>query len=335
MPNALGPLVLALIFSLKSREKEVEFYYVASRIAQEEVRKGKQNEDTDSLFLADTKRKETKIENDEEANTTKSSHNNFKRRDMSEVTCFYCNKKGHFTNKCFKNILDSKKKNEEANQVEEDYLFYAFTNDYAKSSRERYLDSGATMHMSPKREWFKTYKTLSSPRAVKMGDHSKQNGIAIGQIQVKFPNGTTGILKDAMHVPGIKRNLLSVNKMDDAGFFVAFGQNTCKILDKNLKEIAKGNRDGNLYCLKDSTTVESVTLNSEVTNENFKSNILWHHRLGHVNVQTLKNMKCKKIVDGLNKCTFEKKNLCPACMKGKQTRTPLAILLLTLLRCLS
>lgn len=53
--------------------------------------------------------------------------------------------------------------------------------------------------------------------------------------------------------------------MDCVGFFVNFGHNICKILDKNLIEIAKGNRDGKLYCLKGSTIVkETLVLNTKV-----------------------------------------------------------------------
>lgn len=47
---------------------------------------------------------------------------------------------------------------------------------------------------------------------------------------------------------------------------------------------------------------------------------MWHHRLGHVNAQTLENMKCKEIIKGLE-FFYDKNNLCLGCIKGKQTRT--------------
>lgn len=58
-----------------------------------------------------------------------------------------------------------------------------------------------------------------------------------------------------------------------------------KLTMEIFNEIAKGTRDGNLYCLKCSTIIEeALILNSYAKTEIYESTIIWHHRLGHINV---------------------------------------------------
>ncbi|KAG8474742.1 hypothetical protein CXB51_031399 [Gossypium anomalum] len=89
-------------------------------------------------------------------------------------TCNFCKKKGHIKSECYK--LQNKIKGEAANQkgkqpensgeadVVEDYsdgeLLVASVNE-SKVSEEWILDSGCTFHMSPNRDWFTTYETVS------------------------------------------------------------------------------------------------------------------------------------------------------------------------------
>ncbi|KAG8498791.1 hypothetical protein CXB51_005139 [Gossypium anomalum] len=99
-------------------------------------------------------------------------------------TCNFCKKKGHIKSECYK--LQNKIKREAANQkgkqpensgeadVVEDYsdgeLLVAYVND-SKVSEEWILDSGCTFHMSPNRDWFTTYETVSEG-VVLMGNNA-------------------------------------------------------------------------------------------------------------------------------------------------------------------
>ncbi|KAG8480907.1 hypothetical protein CXB51_025473 [Gossypium anomalum] len=99
-------------------------------------------------------------------------------------TCNFCKKKGHIKSECYK--LQNKIKREAANQkgkqpensgeadVVEDYsdgeLLVASVND-SKVSEEWILDSGCTFHMSPNRDWFTTYETVSEG-VVLMGNNA-------------------------------------------------------------------------------------------------------------------------------------------------------------------
>ena len=45
---------------------------------------------------------------------------------------------------------------------------------------------------------------------------------------------------------------------------------------------------------------------------------LWHRRLAHVGMSTLKKVMKKDLVRGLKDVTFQKDKLCSACQAGKQ-----------------
>ena len=155
-----------------------------------------------------------------------------------------------------------------------------------------------------------------------MGDHNKQKGIAIGDVEIKFPNCNVGLLRNIMHVLGLKRNLLSISKITDMGFSVFFDKNDCNIIDKNHNNIDIGIRLGNLYFLIGPTKGnESIGLNVDETNKSHELSILWHQCLGHISAQRLQQMQDKNLVIGLEKCNFDYKTYCTACIKGENVES--------------
>ncbi|KAG8481214.1 hypothetical protein CXB51_025952 [Gossypium anomalum] len=123
-------------------------------------------------------------------------------------TCNFCKKKGHIKSECYK--LQNKIKREAANQkgkqpensgeadVVEDYsdgeLLVASVND-SKVSEEWILDSGCTFHMSPNRDWFTTYETVSEG-VVLMGNNASCKIAGVGTIKVKMFDGVVRTLSD-------------------------------------------------------------------------------------------------------------------------------------------
>lgn len=105
-------------------------------------------------------------------------------------------------------------------------------------------------------------------------------------------------LQSVFHVPGLKKNLFSVANANavDAGNYVLFGPNDVKFL-QNVKEVQAdvihtGKRVNDLYVLSASTSYVEKLSNTENAS-------LWHARLGHINMNKLKVMVEKKLVDGL------------------------------------
>ncbi|KAG8502420.1 hypothetical protein CXB51_000378 [Gossypium anomalum] len=116
-------------------------------------------------------------------------------------TCNFCKKKGHIKSDCYK--LQNKIKKEAANQkgkqtknsgeadIVEDYsdgkFLVASVND-SQVSKEWILNSGCTFHMSPNRDWFTTYETVSEG-VVLMGNNASCKIAGVGTIKVKMFDG--------------------------------------------------------------------------------------------------------------------------------------------------
>ena len=93
-------------------------------------------------------------------------------------------------------------------------------------------------------------------------------------MRIKRPNGSMLELHDVRHVPGLKRNLLSVGQMDDEGYDVNFGGGRWKIT-KGAMVIARGKKEGTLYMT--SNTKDCIAIAGANSDAD-----LWHCRLGHI-----------------------------------------------------
>jgi len=58
-------------------------------------------------------------------------------------------------------------------------------------------------------------------------------------------------LTNALHVPDLRSNLISVAKITDAGNYVIFTKRNAKIKDGDGKTILIADRMGDLYCLRE------------------------------------------------------------------------------------
>ncbi|KAG8472490.1 hypothetical protein CXB51_034176 [Gossypium anomalum] len=183
---------------------------------------------------------------------------------MRGKTCNFCKKKGHIKSECYK--LQNKIKREAANQkgkqpenfgeadVVEDYndgeLLVTSVND-SKVSEEWILDSGCTFYMSPNRDWFTTYETVSEC-VVLMGNND------------------------------LKRNLISLSTFDSKGYRYTDESGVLKISKGSLVVMKGQKKTAKLYVLQGSTvTGDAVVASSSLSDDDITK--LWHMRLGHMN----------------------------------------------------
>ncbi|KAG8471931.1 hypothetical protein CXB51_036977 [Gossypium anomalum] len=138
----------------------------------------------------------------------------------------------------------------------EDYsegeLLVTSVND-SKLSKESILDSGCTFHMSPNRDWFTTYETVSEG-VVLMGNNASCKIAGVGTIKVKMFDGVVRILNDVRHVPELKRNLISLSTLDTKRYRYTVER---------------------FYCYWDAAVASSSLSDDDITK-------LWHMRLGHM-----------------------------------------------------
>src|SRR3954466_7974382 len=144
--------------------------------------------------------------------------------------CYYCKKPGHFKRDCLKREEALKKagkrsdgastsgKSEQAGVVEEDLCeVLTAQSGQGKLSDVWLLDSGATYHMCPRREWFSTYQPCDGG-SVLMGNDAECNVIGTGNIRMRMFDGQVRILSNVRHVPDMRKNLLSLGALEPQGF---------------------------------------------------------------------------------------------------------------------
>ena len=193
--------------------------------------------------------------------------------------------------------------------------------------------------MTDQRWVFSTFKPIESGTWPVNGIGKKRLQVrGLGTVRIRNEvDGVTlqSVLQEVLYVPKLGANLFTVSSAARNGNDVSFSGDGVKVL-KNTKVLAVGLRENNnLYVLNLSANREHKSLPSCITAgkpmESFaavaksKANTVqvWHRRLGHVCVATIKKMAAKGMVDGLEICGGDPKNdFCEGCILGKQHRLP-------------
>ena len=109
------------------------------------------------------------------------------------------------------------------------------------------LDSGVSFHVTPHREWFTNYDAKRTGR-VHLGNDYACEIMGVGDVQLKFQQGSSFTLKNVRHVPKLTKSLISSGQLDDGGYTTTFGDNSWKIIKGSLV-VACGTKSGTLYML--------------------------------------------------------------------------------------
>ena len=81
------------------------------------------------------------------------------------------------------------------------------------------IDSGASLHVSPHKEWFTTKDQ------VRLGNEQTCEILGVGDVQLKFQNGSSFMLKNVRHVPAItKRTVLRASHIYASHLFTFLGK---------------------------------------------------------------------------------------------------------------
>jgi hypothetical protein len=186
------------------------------------------------------------------------------------------------------------------------------------------LDSGASAHMCPNRQWFLNMHPIPT-REIKLGDNSVVTAESAGEITLHLPYHTGGtltlIIRDVLYVPDLGLNLLSCSRLAAGGISSVFHSKGCDLIDLNDKDdiIAKARLVDDLYWIHGAKPViaqETVQLASS----NPRELQLWHNRLGHVHRDKIASMIRKNQLS--NRRQAPSNDPCMDCASGKQIRGP-------------
>lgn len=241
--------------------------------------------------------------------------------------CFICKKPNHWARDCRYNKNRSNNDREKVSKSVQGagLISQALTtttqpNEYTSNW---YKDSGATNHMSNRKDWFVTYKPIDKESYVRMGNGELLKIHGKGDINVLPYNGEKWIrnhIKETLFVPELKYNLFSELVALNRGLKCTSFMNTCKFT-KNNEVIAIGYRkDTELFTMKFKVLPpenEQETSN-EISAYVAESLNTWHEKLAHQNFSRVKSIL------NSNGITFTNNTqpFCDACAIGKAHRLP-------------
>ena len=125
-----------------------------------------------------------------------------------------------------------------------------------------YFDSGASFHMKRVVNLFSDLVEKDLHLHVDLGDNGRYNVTGIGTITFQRESGKLILLQDVVHVPGLKKNLISVAMLEDKGYDVVFSEGKVFLRYKAIGKVKKvGIRAKNLYRLEvDGISMELPTV---------------------------------------------------------------------------
>ena len=116
------------------------------------------------------------------------------------------------------------------------------------------MDSGASSHMTPKREYFTKYRSFSTPEKVSLGDGRVVEAVGVGTFRLnmlfKVSNSKRAVMYDVLHVPKLACNLFSVRAAAKRGNTIKFCQSRCWIRGPKGTLEGMGSLAGKLYHLR-------------------------------------------------------------------------------------
>ncbi|MHC6132813.1 hypothetical protein L8N14_020250, partial [Serratia marcescens] len=196
--------------------------------------------------------------------------------------CWYCGKAGHRKADCRARIRDEAgNSGGDANQaavVTPSVLVTMMEGPILASISDSdpkvwIVDSGASFHATPHRDLFSRY--VPGDGIVKMGNDGKSQVIGMGDVILSTKFSGRLVLKDVRHIPDLRLNLISTEKLDEEGYESYFGSG-CWKLKKGSLVIARGRWNNQLY------KTEELSRSDHICTVEAPPLDVWHRRMAHV-----------------------------------------------------
>ncbi|KAA0046026.1 putative Polyprotein [Cucumis melo var. makuwa] len=197
-----------------------------------------------------------------------------------------------------------------ANQIEDELVTMIFEVNVIGGSEGWWLDTGASRHVCHDLSLFRKYNEVKD-KNILLGDHHTTKVTGIEEVKLKFTSGKTLVLKEVLHTPEIRKNLVSRYLLNKAGFTQTIGSNLFT-LTKNNVYVGKGYATDGMFKL-------NLEINKIASSAYMLTSFnVWHARLCHVNKRLISNMSRLNLIPKLSLHDFEK---CACCSQAKITET--------------
>ncbi|GFS38668.1 hypothetical protein Acr_00g0058830 [Actinidia rufa] len=166
--------------------------------------------------------------------------------------------------------------NRRAINYKDDWIVDSGCSNHMTGDKEKL--SRCSNHMTGDKEKLSSLSAYRGDRVVIMANNSRLPITHIGKTVINPQFSPNEIkLEDVYHVPGMKKNLLSVSQLTTSSNYVVFGPKDVKVY-RSLKPIGtpimKGQRLESIYIMTTKTAYVDKTRKNETAD-------LWHAHLGH------------------------------------------------------
>jgi hypothetical protein len=268
-----------------------------------------------------------------------------KRSTAKDVTCYNCNRTGHFKSDCWaKGGKEGQRPGGQGRRgggnntkpaantaaaapppPPANFAFatavsvpHARAQPQALAQCGAIIDSGTTSHFCPDRTRFITF-TAIEPQDVRTADGTCISALGCGDVEIELPLGearTTVTLRNALHTPKMALTLISTHCIAAAGFAVNFESHNCNILSPapECKLIASIPQVNGLYTIaapaQERANVAKLTV-CEL-----------HRVLGHVVQGAVLHTVKEGLVEGVVLDAASAPEFCDTCTMAKAARQP-------------
>ena len=98
------------------------------------------------------------------------------------------------------------------------------------------MDTGATYHVCPNRDWFTSFEKLEGCSVV-MGDDHPCIMEGVGTIPIRMFDGMVWELTGVRYVPQMKRNLISLGTLEASGMMISVRDGDLRMIKLSLIHI--------------------------------------------------------------------------------------------------
>lgn len=278
---------------------------------------------------------------------------------FSTIICTFCKNKGHSWKECRKLKADQERKkkfgqsrnnrpnnhqqshpnqtenncsantrlykptnsklNEQQPNKQSSGAFNARAHNFSAGKYSWIIDSGASNHLTPYREFLSDYEEFETPHSIIIGDGNSLQ--AYGQGKVPFESEEfEGTILNVLWVPKMKENLFSIGKAVEQGCNVQFSSELSKVLFyKGEQLVLRGTKSQeSIYFLltikplHEANDLQECAMVGASIDE-------WHKRLAHCSHNTVKALIKSDAVRGLV-INDNAEQQCRSCVFGKLCR---------------
>ncbi|GJX39428.1 zinc finger, CCHC-type containing protein, partial [Tanacetum coccineum] len=177
-----------------------------------------------------------------------------------------------------------------------------------------WVDSGATVHVCKDRCWFKIYESLNDGSIFHMGNESTALVHGRGCVDLRFSSGKIVSLFNYVHVPNIRKNLVSSSILNNCGY-KQVTESDKFVLSKHGVFIGFGYLCNQIFRLN---IVNDIGNSAFMSTFKLNDSILWHARPGHVHFKRMQDMSKDGLIPAFDMDTEK----CKTCMLTKITKKP-------------